>query len=167
MTMEQTPRWTLPLLVAGQAQKEYFHNEALVRIDALLHGRVESADVAMPPASPAIGQCWIVATGASGAWAGQAGALACWTEGGWRFIAPRAGLSIAVADRGHALRHDGSAWRDEAVRAEGLFVDGKRVVRERQGAVPLPAGGATIDAESRTAIAAIVAALHSHGLIEV
>ena len=32
--MDGTPRWALPFLFAGQAQKEMFHNEALVRIDA-------------------------------------------------------------------------------------------------------------------------------------
>lgn len=97
--MDGTARWALPLLFAGQAQKEITHNEALVLVDALLHGRVESADLDNPPGAPAIGQCWIVAGGASGDWAGHAGAVALWTDGGWRFIAPRTGLSVAVADR--------------------------------------------------------------------
>lgn len=163
--MDMTPRWALPLLFAGQAQKEVFHNEALTLIDALLHGRVESADIATPPASPVVGQCWIVAAGASGAWAGQAGKVACWSEGGWRFLAPRAGVRVDVADRGHALRHDGTAWRDGAVRGDGLYLDGNRVVTARQAAIAAPSGGAVIDAQARSTIATILAALRAHGLI--
>lgn len=163
--MDDTPRWVLPLLFAGQAQKEIWHNEALVLIDALLHGQAQSADLTAPPGAPVIGQCWIVAAGATGDWAGREDAIACWSEGGWRFIAPRAGLAIAVADRGHALFHDGTQWRDEAIRSDGLYLDGVRVLRERQAGIAAPAGGAVIDAEARSAVAAILAALRSHGLI--
>jgi hypothetical protein len=163
--MDTTPRWALPLLFAGQAQKEIFHNEALVLIDALLHGRAESADLGAPPADPAPGQCWIVAAGAAGAWAGQAGAIACWTGGGWRFVPPRAGLSIEIADRGHALRHDGAAWRDGAIRDDGVYLDDERVIAQRQPGISAPTGGATIDAEARSTIADILAMLRIHGLI--
>ncbi|APL94460.1 hypothetical protein Sj15T_04010 [Sphingobium sp. TA15] len=165
MTMDSTLRWALPQLFAGQAQKELFHNEALARIDMLLHGAVESADQDEPPASPAVGACWIVAAGAGGAWEGQDGALACWTEGGWRFAAPREGLSLWVADRGHAMRHDGAHWEDCAVRADGFYVGGERVVGAAAAAIADPAGGATVDMEARSALAAILGALRTHGLI--
>ncbi|WP_176596100.1 MULTISPECIES: DUF2793 domain-containing protein [Sphingobium] len=166
MTMDATIRWALPQLFAGQAQKELFHNEALTRIDMLLHGAVESADEGTPPASPTIGACWIVAADASGAWEGQEGAMACWTEGGWRFAAPRAGLSLWVVDRGHAMRHDGVDWQDCSARDDGLYVDGARVVGARMAAIAAPSGGATVDAEARSALSAILAVLRAHGLIE-
>lgn len=35
--MDDTPRWTLPLLAAGQAQKEMTHNEALSLLDLIVH----------------------------------------------------------------------------------------------------------------------------------
>lgn len=165
MTIDVTPRWALPQLFAGQAHKEVFHNEALARIDMLLHGQAESADVAVPPVSPVAGQCWIVAAGASGAWSGQEGAVACWTEGGWRFAVPRAGLSLWIADRGHVMQHDGAAWNDAALRADGLYVSGTRVVGDQQAAIPDPAGGTTIDGEARGAVSAILEALRSHGII--
>lgn len=163
--MDKTPRWALPMLFAGQAQKEIFHNEALTLIDALLHGRAESADLTVPPSAAEPGQCWVVAAGASGAWAEYEGAIACWTDGGWRFLTPKAGLFIDLADRGHAIFHDGNQWRDAAIRNDGLYVNDERVVAERQPAVAAPFGGATIDTEARATIAAILAALHAHGLI--
>lgn len=163
--MDKTPRWALPMLFAGQAQKEIFHNEALTLIDALLHGRAQSADVAVPPSAPEPGQCWVVADGASGAWEDHEGDIACWTEGGWRFLMPKAGLFIDLADRGHAIFHDGSQWRDGAIRNDGLYVEDERVVSERQAAIAAPFGGATIDAEARATIAAILATLRAHGLI--
>ncbi|WP_336972799.1 DUF2793 domain-containing protein [Sphingobium aromaticiconvertens] len=166
MTQDATPRWDLPLLHAGQAQKELFHNEALARIDMLLHGIVESADLAEPPVSLAIGNCWIVADGANGAWTGQDSAIACWTEGGWRFVMPRAGLAIGVADRGHAMIFDGADWIDGPMRADGMHVGGNRVVGERVAAIADPAGGSTIDEASRDAIAAILTAMRNHGLID-
>lgn len=166
MTMDATPRWALPQLFAGQAQKELYHNEALVRIDMLLHGLAESATETTPPATPDVGMCWIVATGATGAWDGQDGALACWTEGGWRFVAPRAGLSIWVVDSGRRMRHDGAGWQDEQVREDGFFVDGDRVVGARLAAIADPSGGTTVDSEARTIIAAILSAMRAHGLIE-
>jgi len=163
--MDMTPRWALPLLFAGQAQKEVYHNEALTLIDALLHGRVESADLASPPGAPAIGQCWIVADGASGDWAGREDAIALWSEGGWRFVPPRAGMRVAVGDRDHALFHDGAEWRACAIRGDGLYVDDQRVVGPRLAAIPAPSGGGVIDAEARSTVTDILVALRAHGLI--
>lgn len=165
MGMETTPRWALPLLLAGQAQKELFHNEALVRIDALLHGGAESADQTVPPADPTVGQCWIVAAEPIGAWSGQAGNIACWSEGGWRFIGPRKGLTLAIADRGHELCHDGDQWRDASLRPDGLYLNESKVIGPRGGAIAGPFGGATVDVEARNTINAMLAALREHGLI--
>jgi hypothetical protein len=167
MSLEQTSRLGLPLLAAGQAQKEIAHNEALLRLDLLTQGAVLSADLAMPPAAPVPGACWIVAAGATGAWAGQAAALAGWTDNGWRFAAPGAGWRLWVADRGHMMRFDGAVWIDEMVRDDGMYVAGQRVLAARQAAVADPAGGATVDSEARATLAALLARLRAHGLIEI
>ena len=166
MTSDATPRWALPQLFAGQAQKEVFHNEALARIDMLLHGAAESADEDVPPTSPDDGQCWIVADGASGSWLGQDGSVACWTGGGWRFAAPRAGLTLRVVDRGHMMYFDGSDWQDAVVRGDGFYVGGERVAGTRQPAIANPVGGSSIDSEARSSLVAILNAMRSHGLIE-
>ena len=165
MTLMHTDRLALPLLAAGQAQKELAHNEALLRADIATQAVVESADLAAPPGAPAAGQCWIVAAGASGDWAGQAGAIAGWTGGGWRFVQPGAFWRAFVADRGHAMRHDGAGWIDEEMRSDGYFVAGEQVIAGRRAAIANPAGGATVDSEARTTVIAILAALRMHGLI--
>lgn len=162
---DMTPRWGLPLLFAGQAQKELFHNEALTRIDMLLHGKAESADLADAPALPSIGTCWIVGADPSGEWAGREGAVACWTEGGWRFAEPAAGLVLWVADRGHAMCHDGAEWRAANARSDGLYVNDVRVVGSRQAAIASPSEGTVVDDEARVAIEAILDVLRTHGLI--
>lgn len=166
MTSDATPRWVLPNLFAGQAQKELFHNEALARIDMLLHGQVESADEGTPPLSPGEGQCWIIAAGATGSWLGREGSVACWTDGGWRYAEPRAGLVLWVADRGHVMQFDGHGWADGAVRSDGLYAGGLRVVGTRRPAIGDPVGGGSVDSEARSSIAAILSAMRDHGLIE-
>lgn len=165
MTMEATPGWALPLLFAGQAQKEIFHNEALMRADMLLHPLALSADLSSPPASPAIGACWIVAAGGSGAWEGRDDAIACWTDGGWRFVAPRVGLAVLVIDRAHVMAYDGTAWADGPIRADGIYVAGHKVIGAREPSIASPAGGAAIDTQARATIDLILSALRAHGLI--
>jgi hypothetical protein len=163
---DTTPRFALPFILPGQAQKELFHNEALARIDLALHPAVEGAPLEAPPAGPAEGQCWIVAPPGSGDWEGREGLLAMWSEGGWRFLAPAPGLVAWNKAAGLPLLWDGSLWREGALVCAGLLVNGVQVVGARQAAVPSPSGGTIIDEEARTAINALTAALMSHGLIE-
>jgi hypothetical protein len=162
---EASPRFGLPYLVPGQAQKEHFHNEALLRIDAVLGARAEGV-AANPPGAPGEGACWIVAAGASGAWAERENSLAMWTASGWRFIAPTPGLRVWNEAAGGEWRWTGSAWTAGELFGSALFVGGQMVVSQRQPEVPSPSGGTTIDAEARAAINQIIVALKSHGLIE-
>ncbi|WP_333570816.1 DUF2793 domain-containing protein [Sphingomonas sp.] len=166
MTALPTPRLSLPLLEPGQAQKEMFHNEALALLDIAVQASVVAAMVNAPPAAPAIGQCWIIGTAPQGAWVGQAGKLAGWTEGGWRFLAPRDGMRIWVAaDQAFAL-HSGGTWYQGRTYGR-LFIEGHQVVGPRAANIAEPTGGATVDAEARRAISAVVQTLRQHGLIEV
>ncbi|HEX9965954.1 MAG TPA: DUF2793 domain-containing protein [Allosphingosinicella sp.] len=163
---DSSPRFALPYILPGQAQKELFHNEALARIDLALHPAVEGPPASAPPAAPAQGACWIVAPGAGGEWSGRDELLAMWTEGGWRFLAPAPGTSAWNKTEGVPLLWDGLQWREGELVCAGLRVNGVQVVGERQTGVPTPSGGTIIDAEARAAISAITAALMSHGLIE-
>jgi hypothetical protein len=163
---DQTPRFALPFILPGQAQKELFHNEALTVVDAVVHAAAEEGPRAAPPAAPQGGQCWIVAAGATGAWAGRDHALASWTDGGWRFAAPTAGMSVWDKAGAVPRQWDGTAWSGGRLACAGLSIAGKDIVGERLPAVPSPSGGTIIDAEARAALAAVIAALKTHGLTE-
>ena len=54
-----SPRLGLPLLFAGQSQKEFFVNEAHALVDALLHAAVEG-EADAPPSAAEEGECWLV-----------------------------------------------------------------------------------------------------------
>lgn len=163
---DASDRFALPLLHAGQAQKEITHNEALQLIDMLMRPYAESASLTVPPGGETAGESWIVAAGASGAWAGQDGNLALMTSGGWRFVVPEAGLKVFVADTGAASVFDGSAWVADAIGADGYYVNGQRIIGARLSAITDPSGGSVIDTEARNAIGSVLAALRNHGMID-
>ncbi|WP_431469431.1 DUF2793 domain-containing protein [Sphingosinithalassobacter sp. LHW66-3] len=165
MSAESTPRLTLPLLAAGQAQKEMFHNEALARLDLLVQGSAEDMGAEIPPEDPEPGQAWVLGADPTGAWAGHAHALAGWTEGGWRFAAPREGTRVWVAQEGAFALFSGGSWTIGEVRGR-VVVEGHQVVGRRGAAIGDPAGGTTVDVEARIALSAVLAAMRAHGLID-
>lgn len=160
-----TARFRLPLIASGQAQKELYHNEALAAIDAALHASVEGGPLATPPTEPATGEGWIVAGGADAEWAGHDDSLATWTEGGWRFTAPVAGMAVwnkAAGSWGHWSGADWvSGWPVQA-----LLIEGEQVLGPRQPDVPSPSGGTIIDTEARASIDLLIVTLKTHGLID-
>ena len=166
MMNDVTARFALPYILPGQAQKEFYHNEALARIDIACHPSVEGEPLATPPQTPALGQTWIVAAGGLGQWNGRDGSLASWTQGGWRFLQPVEGMTAWNRVAGYWLHWRADGWSSGELPASGVFVAGKKVVGERQPEVPSPSGGTTIDQEARAAIIALTAALKSHGLID-
>lgn len=163
--MSITPRFALPFIEPGQAQKELFHNEALLILDVLSGAAVEELPRTAPPASPVAGSCYIVAASPTGDWAGQAGKVAAYTSGGWRFIAPVEGLRFHVRSSAVDACYRAGAWEVGQLRGDRLVIGGQQVVSSRGAAIAAPAGGLTADAEARTAISQILAALRLHGLI--
>jgi len=162
---ETSARFALPLLQSGQAQKEIYHNEALALIDLAIAPRVEALAVNDPPMTPAVGQCWIVGPTPTGDWGGRAETIAGWTSGGWRFVAPAGGMLVWVSPSGMWARRASGAWLLGDLPVSRLSVGGQQVIGSRQAAISEPAGGSVIDVEARLAVAAILAALRSHGLI--
>jgi hypothetical protein len=111
---DTTPRSGLPLLAAAQAQKHVTHNEALLKLDALLFARVIDRDLAEPPDSPGDGDTYLIPAGATAAWSGRDGALAHAVDGTWRFYPPFTGLAAYVVDEALLIVFDGGAWRGHA-----------------------------------------------------
>ncbi|WP_285712573.1 DUF2793 domain-containing protein [Erythrobacter oryzae] len=139
-----TPALGLPLLFAGQAQKEFFVNEALCVLDAL-HARAVIASQPSPPASPPEGACYRVTATATGAWAGQEGRLAVLVGGAWHFIAPAEGM--VVFDRAAArMVIYRSQWEPAVV-------------------VAAASGGTVIDVQARATLTALIAALKTMGVL--
>ena len=160
-----TPRFELPFILPGQAQKELYHNEALARVDSLLHAAVEGSPLAQAPAQPQEGQCWIVAAGATGAWSGKDHQLAAWTGGGWRFIGARLGMRLWNKNAGYWVHWTGGSWSSGELPVASIQVNRQQVVAGRQPVILSLSGGTTIDAEARTTLGQVIAALMSHGLI--
>ena len=163
--MSATHRLALPHILPGQAQKELFHNEALQMLDLVVAAAVEEPPRAVPPASAAIGSCYIVAASPSGDWAGHAGCLAGMTAAGWRFAGPVEGMTALVRSSGLVATYRSGAWDVGILRGERVEIVGQQVVGPRGGAIPAPTSGSVIDTEARTAVSAILSALRLHGLI--
>lgn len=140
----RTSRFELPLLFAGQAQKEFYVNEAHGLIDALLHMVLEGARTD-PPAAPLDGEAWRIAGVPTGEWTGQSGKIAVRQAGAWIFVAPCFGMSAFDKTSGCQIRYD-NGWSESSRPSS-------------------PNGGTIIDAEARQAVNQIIAALTSAGIV--
>jgi hypothetical protein len=110
--MTDTSNLGLPCIEGNQAQKHVTHNDALRILDTLVQLAVLDRDLTAPPGSPTEGQRWIVKTGATGAWAGHANAVAAWQDGVWQFSTPKLGWVAFVVDEAALVVWNGSAWGD-------------------------------------------------------
>jgi hypothetical protein len=164
--MKATARLGLPMLAAGQAQKELSHNEALQTLDFVVAAAVEEPPRTSPPSAAAVGSCYVVAASPTGAWVGKAHHLAAFTSGGWRFLPPVEGLSAYVRSTSLPALFRSGGWEIGLLRSSGILVGGQQVVGQRQPSITTPAGGGTIDSEARSAIGQILTALRQHGLVE-
>jgi hypothetical protein len=77
---ESTPSLDLPYIMAAQAQKHATHNEAIRALDCVVHLSVVRSDASTPPATPADGDRYLVATPGDGAWGGRGGQIAAWAR---------------------------------------------------------------------------------------
>ena len=107
---DTTTHLGLPYLLAAQAQKHVTHNEALRLLDAMVQLSVLDRTRSAPPASPTDGNRHLVASGATGLWAGWDLNIAFWVDGAWIRLVPRTGWMVWVAAEGLFLVWTGAAW---------------------------------------------------------
>jgi Protein of unknown function (DUF2793) len=139
MPDDKTARHALPNLFVGQSQKEITHNEALARIDALLHPVVENW-ITTPPSSLGMaddGKCWLIKAPATGEWAGRTNQIARWSGGSWRYLSPVAGMVLWHANAQLRLFYTNAAWSQYA-------------------AIANPVGGTVVDSEARATLVQIL-----------
>jgi len=112
--MTETARLRLPEIAAAQAQKHVTHNEALTALDTLVQLSVLDKDLTAPPGSPAEGDCYIVASAATGDWTGWDGRVARYEDGAWRSFLPGQGDGLGwlayVQDEEAFYVLTGSGW---------------------------------------------------------
>ena len=134
-----TKRHLLPNLYVGQSQKEITHNEALARIDALLHPVIE-AKLTTPPAGltdSSDGNCWLIGSPATAQWEGRSGQVARWSGGSWRYLEPVSGMTLWLVSGNKRLFYIAGMWVEPS-------------------AINSPFGGTVIDVEARAALIAIL-----------
>lgn len=141
-----TVRLALPLMAAGQAQKEVTHNEALALIDGCVAPLVEAVGLAVPPAAPQPGQQWIVGAAPGGVWTGQTGTLAWWSGAGWRFVALLIGAEVTERGGLRRWRRHPGGWAPPA-------------------SIAAISGGDVVDSQCRAQLGAVIAALAQAGLL--
>ncbi len=139
-----TPSMDIPLLFVGQAQKDFFINQAFSIIDALAT-RAVSGVLPEPPADPIEGQCFLVGQAPTADWFGHTDKIACRIGGSWHFIDPVEGMEVFDQSAQRRLVYM-SQWAGAPSIAE-------------------PAGGTVVDVEAREAISALILALKVTGTL--
>src|SRR5258706_8044479 len=115
-------------LSAGEAKKDFFQNEALQALALLPAAAGEEGPRSAPPATPAVGACFVVGSSPTGEWSGKNLCLAGYTSGGWRFIAPVEGMTAYVKTTGTWANYRSGAWEVGVLRGNSLVVGGHQVV---------------------------------------
>lgn len=150
MSTQTTARHDLPYLFVGQAQKEITHNEALIRIDAILNPVIQKIETVAPVnlTLDDSGKCWLIGPSASGQWASKENQIAYWTGGSWRYLELPIGAAIFNIDQGVSITKTDTGWYTPTNIADVT-------------------GGTVVDSQSRIAINAILSLLRSKGQIAV
>ena len=111
--MADTPRFGLERITDAPLNPETAHNNAIMRIDMLLHLSVIDDDLTAPPGSPSEGDRYLPAATATGDWAGKENQVAYYQGAAWKFIAMASdteGTFCYIEDEDIFKLWDGSAW---------------------------------------------------------
>jgi Protein of unknown function (DUF2793) len=146
---DTSPNLRLPYLMAAQAQKHVTLNESLRALDCLVQLSVLSRALGTPPATPANGDRYIVASAASAAWTGQTDRIAAWQDNAWMFYPAQVGWQAWVVDEARSVVCTGATGGTSWVNAGGV------------NPTPLVGVNAVADSTNRLAVSA-AASLFNH-----
>lgn len=138
-----TTNFSLPLLFAGQAQKEFFVNQSLTLVDALMTNSALDS-ISTPPTNPGEGAVYRIVSSADGDWAGHDDEIAIFIGSAWHFVTPKTGQTLFDVQSG-AFLHYNAGWQSPVEPAQAT-------------------GGTTIDTEARQMLAGLVEALQKAGV---
>ncbi len=127
MDNSKTPHLALDYLMPEQAQKHVTINEALRRLDGLVHISIKNKTTSVPPENAAHGDRYLIGKNAEAAWQMHDGKLALYEDGGWAFIAPQAGWMVWDESTEAVSIFNGHAWQAINRSAPPLFTSEQAV----------------------------------------
>lgn len=112
MTTTQPNLGIVSGFAAGENGWDDEMNKNLRTLDRLCQASVADKDLTAPPGSPANGDAYIVAAGATGDWAGHDDELAVWHGAAavWEFHVPKDGWRVYVRDESMFYVFNDSKW---------------------------------------------------------
>lgn len=119
--MSNSANFDLTFLEAGQSHKHVSVNNALARIDALGQLVLISDDRNDAPEKPEEGDCVYIPMG-EGQFAGVNGKIAIYQNGGFEFVAPKAGWQAYITRRAEFCVFDGVEWQAWPKRETSLAI---------------------------------------------
>jgi len=132
----------LPELESAQNQKYLTVNSAVNRLDVLVNLTVFNRTVTAPPGSPSAGHRYIVASPATGAFAGQENNIAAFIGSNWIFFTPSEGWRAYDQGANEFIIFNGTSW----------VVNGLSSGALSDGSVTLLGVAATPDATNRLSV---------------
>jgi Protein of unknown function (DUF2793) len=126
---------------------------------------IEGNAANVPQANPIVGRIYLIGAAPSGAWQGQANALAAWTSNGWRFTPAFEGLQVIVRSSGQNAVFRAGGWLTGVLEVTAVRVNGTRVLGPQTPAIPGASAGAVQDVQARATLDAVLNSLRSHGII--
>lgn len=118
--LSQTDNLSLPYILPSQAQKHITHNEALLKLDAIVQLSVESRNLTEPPVTPDDGARYLIPVSAAGDFVGQTGKIAAFQDGVFQFFEAQTGWLCYITDEAIWLYFDGNIWT-ELINADANF----------------------------------------------
>ena len=135
----------LPLLFSGQAQKEFFINQSLGVIDALLPKAIEGI-LNDPPSQADEGHCYVIGSSPTEDWTDRTDEIAIQIGGAWHYVAPSEGQEVYDRQTQQKIIYR-SGW-------------------VRPAAPAAPANGSVVDAEARASLVELVTTLQEAGIVK-